>query len=246
MNKAGKQYEAMKNWFANTEDKTLSQTSATSQAALLTPTERGYRAIQYISADGHDFIGQFVVNPNGEVEWLVSERIMEGITQFFGSGVRQLETRYKTDEEIRASDIGWASLDVLVFASAVKVLRVGRTVSVGTKNAARGTRSAALTARAIGGGRLVLSSARYAKWPLLLGGAYLVVSHPSLINDFLAEMASVIGMPPLLVQFLGWLLLLLPILFMLRTFLWFVLPFLKTGMWSAGRLLMLAGKPKAT
>lgn len=233
INKAGKQYEAIKAWFSNTanEPPTINDTPA------LTPKERGWYAIQYIRAQGYDFIGQFVMNSEGEVEWIFTERITEGLTQFFSSGIRQLETLYKMDEQIKASDIGWASLDVLVFASAVKLLRISRTVAVSTKSASRGTRSAALTARLIGGGRLVLSSARYAKWPLLLGGAYLVITHPSLINDFLAELATVIGVPALLVQFVGWLLLLVRILYLMRILLCLVMPFIKTGVWSIKSLL---------
>jgi hypothetical protein len=232
INKAGTQYEAIKAWFDKNNNSPVDNTSST-----LTPTERGWHAIQYIRAEGHNFIGQFVVNSQGKVEWLVSERVMEGVSQFFGSGVRSLEKRYKMDEQIEAADIGWATLDVLVFASAVKVLRVGRSVSLSTQTASRGTRSAALTARAISGGRLALSGARYAKWPLFLGGAYLVITHPSLLNDFLAELASVIGLPALLVQFVVWLLLLLPALFVLRTLLCFAMPFIKAGLWSVSKLL---------
>jgi hypothetical protein len=237
MSKAGKQYESIKSWFVNSENDTPASDPAPELAQSLTPTDRGWHAIQYIRAEGHDFIGQFVVNPEGQVEWIVTERVMEGLTQFFSSGIRQLETRYKMDEQIEASDVGWASLDVLVFASAVKVLRVGRNVAVTTKTASRGTRSAALTARVISGGRLVLNSARYAKWPLLLGGAYLVITHPSLINDFLVEVAGIIGLPAFVVQFLGWILLLLPALFLIRALLWFAMPLIKTGLWSFSLLL---------
>jgi hypothetical protein len=244
MSKAGKQYEEIKSWLGlNKSDTSTEELSATEQQAL-TPTERGWYAIQYIQAEGHDFIGQFVVNPQGKVEWLASERVLEGVTQFFGSGIRQLEKRYKMDEQISAGDIGWATLDVLVFASAVKVLRVGRNVAAGTQTASRGTRSAALTARAISGGRLVLSGARYAKWPLFLGGVYLVIAHPSLINDFLAELAAVVGLPALLVQLIGWMLLLLPAIYLLRTLLWFAMPFIKIGLWSCSKLLAhISGRP---
>ena len=244
--KAGKQYESIKSWFSNSENDSPASEPAPEVTESLTPTDRGWHAIQYISAQGHDFIGQFVVNPKGQVEWIVTERVMEGLTQFFSSGIRQLETRYKTDEQIEASDIGWASLDVLVFASALKVLRVGRNVAVTTQTASVGTRSAALSARVISGGRLVLNGARYAKWPLLLGGTYLVLTHPSLINDFLAEVADVIGLPAFLVQFLAWILLLLPALFLIRSLLWFAMPFIKTGLWSFSLLLgRLSGRGRA-
>lgn len=232
MSKVGKQYESIKSWFVNSENDSPASEPVPELAQSLTPTDRGWQAIQYIRAEGHNFIGQFVVNPEGQVEWILTERVMEGLTQFFSSGIRQLETRYKMDEQIEASDIGWASLDVLVFASAVKVLRVGRNVAVTTQTVSRGTRSAALTARVISGGRLALNGARYAKWPLLLGGAYLVITHPSLINDFFAEVAGIIGLPAFVVQFLGWILLLLPALFLIRSLLWFVMPFIKTGLWS--------------
>ena len=237
MSKAGKHYESIRSWFVNSENDSPTSEQAPKLAESLTPTDRGWHAIQYIRAEGHDFIGQFVVNPGGQVEWIVTERVMEGLTQFFSSGIRQLETRYKMDEQIEASDIGWASLDVLVFASAAKVLRVGRNVAVTTQTASSGTRSAALTARVISGGRIVFNGARYAKWPLLLGGAYLVFTHPSLINDFLAEVAGIIGLPAFVVQFLGWLLLLLPALFLIRSLLWFSMPFIKTGLWSFSLLL---------
>lgn len=237
MSKAGKQYESIKSWFVNRENDSPSSELTPELAQPLTPTERGWYAIQYIRAEGYDFIGQFVVNVEGQVEWIVTERVTEGLTQFFSSGIRQLETRYKMDEEIKMSDIGWASLDVLVFASAIKVLRVGRNVAVTTQTASRGTRSAALTARMISGGRLVLTSARYAKWPLIIGAAYLVLTHPSLINDFLAEVASIVGLPAFFVQSIGWFLLLLPALFLIRGLLWLSMPLIKTGLWSVSLLL---------
>jgi hypothetical protein len=237
MSKLGKQYESIKLWFVNSETDSLNNETGTELSESLTPTDRGWHAIQYIRAEGHDFIGQFVVDPEGQVEWIMTERVTEGLTQFFSSGIRQLETRYKMDEQIEASDIGWASLDVLVFASAVKVLRVGRNVAVTTQTAGRGTRSAALTARVISGGRLVLNGARYAKWPLFIGGAYLVFTHPSLINDFLAEAAGVIGLPAYVVQILGWLLLLWPALFVIRSLLRLAVPFITTVLWSVSLLL---------
>ena len=237
ISKAGKQYESIKSWFVNSQNEPPASESVPKLAESLTSTDRGWHAIQYIRAEGHNFIGQFVVNPEGQVEWIVTERVMEGLAQFFSSGIRQLETRYKMDEQIKASDIGWASLDVFVFASAAKVLRVGRNVAVTTQTASGGVRSAALTARVVSGGRLVLNGARYAKWPLLLGGAYLVITHPSLINDFLAEVAGLIGLPAFVVQFLGWFILLSPALFLIRSFLWFAMPFIKTGLWGLSLLL---------
>ena len=117
-------------------------------------------------------------------------------------------------------------MDVLVFASAVKVLRVGRVAAATTKNASRGTRSAALAARVTRSGKMVLSSTRYAKWPVIIGAGYLVVAHPSIINDLFAGVADVLGYPVLVVQFVGWLLLLIPGLYIGSWLLWLLAPLL--------------------
>ncbi|WP_227539383.1 MULTISPECIES: hypothetical protein [Marinobacter] len=42
---------------------------------------------------------------------------------------------------------------------------------------------------------------------------YLVVTHPGIISDFLAEVPEVLGYSVWLVQFLGWLVILLPVLY---------------------------------
>ena len=47
----------------------------------------------------------------------------------------------------------------------------------------------------------------------MIGVGYLVVTHPGIINDVLAEVAEVMGYPVKLVQFLGWMLILLPVLY---------------------------------
>jgi hypothetical protein len=212
MNKAGTQYQLFKKWFTDHEN----GATIVDSVQPLTPTERGWYAVQYIRTEGHDFLGQFLVNPEGTVEWLASERVLEGLNQFFAGGLRRLEKRHRMNEPIGAGDIGWAALDVVVLASAVKVLRIGRFAAATTQNASRGTRSAALAVRFSRGGRLVLGSARYAKWPLIAGAGYLVITHPSLVNDLLVELANVIGAPALLIQWVGWLLLLMPALYLLR------------------------------
>jgi hypothetical protein len=212
MNRAGTQYQLFKKWFTDHEN----GATIVDSVQPLAPTKRGRYAIQYVRTEGHDFLGQFLVNPEGKVEWLASERVLEGLNQLFAGGLRQLEKRQRMNEPIGAGDIGWAALDVAAFAGAVKVLRIGRFAAATTQNASRGTRSAALAVRFNRGGRLVLGSARYAKWPLMVSASYLIITHPSLINDLLVELADVIGAPALLIQWVGWLLLLMPALYLLR------------------------------
>lgn len=226
MNKATHQYERARDYIAELRGRGEGQPE-TGKAEPLTPEQRGWYAVNFIRNEGHDFLGQFVVDANGETQWVQTERITEGIAQFFTSGVRQLESDYRTGEEISASDIGWASVDVLVFASAVKVLRAGRTAAKATQGARLSTRSAALAARITGSGRLILTSARYAKWPLILGAGYLVVAHPSIINDFFAGVAEVLGVSPMLIQIAGWLLILVPVLYLASWLLWPAIALLK-------------------
>lgn len=214
MNTAAAKYQNVMDFFSGNGAASENITSA--EADNLLPVERGWYAVQFIQDEGHDFLGQFLVSDQGEVIWVTTERVMKNINQFFTSGIRNLEIQHRTGADISATDIGWASVDVLVFASALKMLRVGRTVAVSTKSAAKGTRSAALAARVGNSGRVLLSGARYAKWPALIGAGYLVIAHPGIISDLLAEVADVLGYPAWLVQFLGWLLILLPGLFIAK------------------------------
>jgi hypothetical protein len=215
MNDLASKYQAALEFFTGGEetDKSTAGQQSASRKEKLTPEERGWYAVRFIQEEGHDFLGQFVLNEQGDVIWVRTERVLENINQFFASGIRNLEIQHRTGDDVTASDIGWASVDVLVFASALKVLRVGRAVAVSSRGAARGTRSAALAARLTTSGRMLMTTARYAKWPAVIGVGYLVVTHPGIINDVLAEVAEVMGYPVKLVQFLGWMLILLPVLY---------------------------------
>lgn len=226
MNTLSRHYDQIREFVGSfqpsrTESATPVEPEQDEPAPELTPEQRGWYAVNFIEAEGHGFLGQFEVADDGSVHWIQTERITEGVTDFFTSGIRTLETRQRTGEEIRLSDIGWASVDVLVFASAVKVLRAGRAAAATTRGAGLSTRSAALAARVTGAGRMVLRSARYARWPLVIGAGYLVIRHPVVISDVLAEIARVAGLPTWLVQWAGWMLILLPVLILLR---WLMLP----------------------
>lgn len=213
MNTLADKYQALKEFVTGADPADSEKNRRRANAQTLSPEERGWYAVRFIQEEGHDFLGQFVVNAEGEITWVRTERVLENINQFFASGIRNLEIRYRTEGEVSAKDIGWASVDVLVFASALKALRVGRTVAVSSRGAATGSRAAALATRLANSGRMVMATARYAKWPAIIGAGYLVVSHPGIINDLLADAAHVMGYPVKLVQFLGWLAILLPVLY---------------------------------
>src|SRR5690606_17886826 len=80
-------------------------------SSALSSEQRGRYAIQFISVEGYDFLGQFVMNAQGNVGWLQTERVLEGINRFFAGGMRGLESKYRRDEAISAGDLGWAAVD---------------------------------------------------------------------------------------------------------------------------------------
>lgn len=175
-------------------------------AQPLTPEERGWYAIAFIREEGHGFLGQFVVAPDGRVEWVQTERLTEAAAGFFTGGIRSLETKLRRDEVPVLSDYLWAGVDVVVAASAVKVLRLGRAAGTGT----RGALAARTVAR---GGRGALRAGRHA---LPVAVAYAVVRHPSLISGLGAQLARVMGWPVVAVQGAVWFAVLLPLLVVLR------------------------------
>lgn len=170
----------------------------------LSAEQRGWHAVNFIQAEGHGFLGQFAEDASGEVRWIQTERLTEGATSFFTSGIRSLELKSKTSQEITASDVGWAAVDALIFASAVKILRASKT-------AAASGRSTALASRV---GRATQAVLRSGKFVAPVAVAYLVVRHPGVISDILAQVANILDLPVQLVQILGWMLILMPLLYL--------------------------------
>ena len=179
--------------------------------------DRGWAAVQFIQREGHDFLGQFVLDSQGEVSWLQTERVLESLNSFFAGGVRALEARVRRDEPIGWADAGSAALDVAVGVGAFKLLRLGRTGTATTRSLTGTQRSAALGASLWRGSVVGLRLAKYGA-PVVL--AYMVVRHPSLLHSLFASLAQRIGMPVPLVQAAGWTLVLLPLILLARVLLW--------------------------
>ena len=180
--------------------------------APLSPEQRAWYAVNFANQEGDDFTGQFRVAPDGSIEWIWTERITEGITQFFTSGIRTLETRYRTDQELRASDFGWAAVDAVIIGSAVKFLKAGRVAANTVRSASVTTRTTSYSARLARAGQMASVVVSNAKWPALIALAYVTVKHPAILNDLFAGAAAVLGVPAWMVQLPGWFLVLLPLL----------------------------------
>ncbi|PLC50631.1 hypothetical protein CR159_06375 [Pollutimonas subterranea] len=189
------------------------ETAPATTNGALTAEERGRYAVQFIKAEGYDFLGQFVISPKGDVGWVQTERVLEGINSFFAGGIKGLESKVRRDEAIAMGDVGWAALDVAIGVSALKVLRMGRTTAVGGRSLTFSQRSAALGA---GLWRGSVIGARLVKYGAPAVLAYIAIRHPSVINSLLGSAAEKLGLPVGLVQIVGWTLVLLPIMLLLR------------------------------
>ena len=229
--------EQLSRWWQDDAEKAseANPTTADDEAmpATLTPARRGQIAIAILEAEGHGFLGQFVIDADGEVQWLQSERVVSDIGDFFTGGLRDLESQWRRGEPVGVADLGWAGVDLLVMTSAIKVLRTGRAVRAGAAVEGQGARAAGRGVL-VGGGRFVNLS-RAAKVAAVTGTAYVVLRHPSLVSALGANVGRWLGWPVWLGQFLIWTLVLLPLLivarfvyrWLLAPLLWLLIPLLK-------------------
>lgn len=180
----------------------------------LTPEQRGWHAVRFIQAEGHDFLGQFEVGADGRTRWLHTERVLEGLGALFAGGVRDLERKYRTGAEVTAGDLGWAAVDAVAVLGAVHILRAGKVAASAVRTGEAGARASAAAARLARAGKIGLAGAGRAKWPAILAATYVVLRHPGVVSEFLAGLAGTLGVPAWLAVFGGWLLLLLPIMYL--------------------------------
>ncbi|WP_303906198.1 hypothetical protein [Thiohalomonas denitrificans] len=188
--------------------------AVTERQETLTPEIRGRYAVRFIENEGHGFLGQFVLDRRGNPRWLQSERLLEGAGSFFAGGISSLERKAKIDHDINITDVGWAGVDVLVMASAVKLLRLGRVGAVAAKPLSSSTRTAAMMSRVARVGQVGAGLAKHGKWPAIILAGYVAIKHPGVINDTFASLSRIVGLPAWVGQFAGWLIILLPVFYL--------------------------------
>mgnify|MGYP003645471763 FL=1 len=242
----GERYQQVSRWWSDEE--------ATANAEL-TPFRRGQMGIALLEENGHALLNQFVLSDQGEVEWLQGERVVAGVGDFFTSGLRDLESQWRRGDNIGAADLGWAGVDLLVMASTVKVLRAGRATraarvgSIEAQGARTGLRQGVLATS----GRFA-TLPRMAKVAAVAGTAYVVVRHPSLVSALGANLSTWLGWPVWFGQFLFWLIVLLPILFIARfvyrwlltPLLWLLVPLMRVCFGAANKQLAKRTKPQTS
>lgn len=219
--------------------------AGTSGQTLAPELERGWFAIAFVHAEGHSFIGQFVLDMNDEVHWLQSERLLEGINAFFASGIRNLERRHRQGQDIRARDIGSATIDIVIGVSMFKLVKAIRSGRIASQPASFSTRSVALAPVLVRQGTV---ASRLLRIGAPLAAGYLMIRHPSLINSGFAWLAERLNLPAALVQFAGWSLLLMALLYLALPLLLPLALLLATGsrIARAAARLRRSGKPLAS
>lgn len=200
------------------------------QPTVYGPDLRGQRAIAFIDHEGHQFLGQFVLDPQGQAAWVQTERGLEAAKSFFFSGVTGLEKKYQRGQPLQAADVLSVGMDVLLVVGtfkAVKFLRAAKQVrAVGIVQRTQLLGAPLLRSGVLG--RQVI------KYGAIAGTAYLAVRYPSLISGMFVTAGQWLGVSPLLAKVLGWSVLLAPLLLPL-------LSFLVLALTSASTLLRITG-----
>lgn len=193
------------------KEPTDTQSVAQTQPRELGPKERGWYAVNFIKNEGHDLLGQFVVDKDKKVKWNQTARISKGLTSFFTSGIRNIETKKDLGDDITISDVFWAGVDVAVLAAPVKLLGAGgKAVGRTGEELNLTTRTKVFAPRLLSEGKFFRKMGKYGA---AAATTYIIISHPSLINSVFAEIAKLLGLNPWLVQLAGWSLIIFLVLY---------------------------------
>lgn len=169
--------------------------------------QRGWLAVHFIEKEGYDFLGQFAINEQHEVKWIQTERFLENLNAFFAGGIRNLETKYVLNEKLSGEDYFWGAVDIAVIGGTLKLLRAGRVAAKSGRSMSFAARTRMFAPGLLAGGGLV--ARKVVTYGAVAATAYVVASHPGVLHGMMAEVAKGVGIPPFVLQFFGWFLLLL-------------------------------------
>jgi hypothetical protein len=182
-------------------DRMTGSGQAGSMRVDLGPLERGWYAVHFIKHEGHDFLGQFSVHPDGKARWNQTDRIVKASTAFFTSGVRNLETKIDLGQDLTGADAFWAGLDVALVAVPAKILMSGKAVARSGQELKFASRTRLVAPRLLPKGQVFRKLGAYGA---VAATVYVVATNPSLLNSVLAEIANLVGISPWIVQAAGW------------------------------------------
>lgn len=218
--------EAVKNIW----DRVTGSGRADTKPVELGPMERGWLAVNFIKQEGHDFLGQFVVDKEKKAKWNQTARVVNALTSLFTGGVRKLETKYDLGEDITTADVFWAGLDVAIIAVPAKLLVSGKAVARSGQELNITTRTRLFAPRLLSKGQVFRKIGAYGAAAATI---YIVATHPSLLNSVFAELANLIGISPWIVQVAGWSVV---IAILIYVFSWLLIPSVKFMLFLLRRL----------
>lgn len=166
--------------------------------------ERGWQAISFVQEERYKFIQQFDIDATGKAEWNQTSRVVTGVSSFFSSGIENLERKYVLHDDIKINDVFFATIDLVPFVASLKLLKAGKVATASGKELSIVSRTRIFAPKLIPKGEFFL---QLGKWGAVAATAYIVVAHPSLLNSLFAEAAKLMGLNPLIVQIVGWTLL---------------------------------------
>ncbi|WP_456269232.1 hypothetical protein M1D97_02795 [Kushneria sp. AK178] len=221
---------AIAGWWNDDDADNDTPESPTDDSRGLTPYQRGLYAVAFLQEEGYGFLDQFVVDEHDTVHWLQGERLVSGVGDFFTGGLRDLERTVQGPASVGPADIAWAGVDVVMMAGAIQWLRAGRALRAGAleSRAAMGASGELRSSRAlIPAGLRFTRLSRPAKLAAVGATAWVVVRHPDLINGLGANLAHWLGWPVKLGQFVLWLVITLPLLWLINlVWRWLIRPLL--------------------
>jgi hypothetical protein len=204
------QFEALWNRVTRNAQQQSNPVAKTKPPELASKDKRGWYAVNFIRHEGHDLLGQFVIDKDNKVKRIQIERLLEAITSFFTSGLRTLEIKHDLGEPITTLDYFWAGLDVAVIAVPLRLFRAGKVVAGSGKELSLTTRTRLFAPRLLSKTKIFQKLGKYSA---VAATAYIIVTNPSLINSVFGEIAKLLGLPPWLGQFAGWFLIVVLVLY---------------------------------
>jgi hypothetical protein len=169
-----------------------------------TPFNRGLLAIERAQNEGHGFLAQFDIAPDGTARWNKTARVETSLGQFLLGGLRELETKHNTGETVDMADIAWAGADIAVLSGVAKALRLASKTRMAAKEVQAAGAVARSPALARGAKALEQSAAGALKFSIKAGAVYLLARHPGLLTGLFADLARSLGIPAWLGVALGW------------------------------------------
>jgi hypothetical protein len=157
--------------------------------------------VRLINEEGYRFLGQFAVDEAGAAKWNQTNRLTQDVATFLTGDISNLERKRDLNEQLGTADVFFAAMDVIPFAVSLKLLRIGKLASAEGKELTVASRTRLLAPDLIPKSTLLRKAGKYG---VMAATAFVVVTHPALINSLLSEVADLLGFPAWLLQGAFW------------------------------------------